>query len=75
MEQNQICFNKNILVIAVIIVLGAFGFYAWKTNLTLAPYLNNQTSKTDGSDTKDVNTPPLTTDEASWRKQFEEDRK
>ena len=75
MEQNQVCFNKNILVMVLIVALGGFGFYAWKTNLTLAPYINNQITKIDGSDTKDVVGPPLTADEASWRKQFEEERK
>ena len=78
MNQTQTWFGKNKLVLILIVSLGLFGLYAWKTNLTFAPYFNKQNPAPYAPGDKD---PPVvkpllkTADEASWRKQFEDDRK
>jgi hypothetical protein len=42
MEQTQTWYSKNKLIIIVIVVLGIFALYAWKTDLTFASYFNVQ---------------------------------
>lgn len=76
--QIQTWFSKNKFVLLLIVGLGLFGLYAWKTNLSFVPYINKQNPAPYTPDTKDppvVNPPVKTADEAAWRKQFEDDRK
>lgn len=78
MEQAQTWFSKNKFVLILIVALGLFGLYAWKTNLTFSNFFNKQNPAPYAPDGKDpsVVTPPVkTADEANWRKQFEDDRK
>ncbi len=67
MEQTQTWFNKNKLIVIVTVLLGLFGIYAWKNNLTIAPYIHKQNPEPN------IKNDPVT--EANWREQFENDRK
>lgn len=73
MEQTRTWFDKNKFVIVLILGLGLFGLYAWKTNLTFAPYFDKQNP---APYVPDINNPlPVKTNEVEWRRQFENDRK
>jgi hypothetical protein len=78
MEQTQTWYSKNKLIIIVIVVLGIFALYAWKTDLTFASYFNGQNVEPYAPDVyKPPVVPPTvkTLDESTWRRQFENDRK
>lgn len=78
MEQSWLSKNKFILVLVV--ALGAFAVYAWKTDLSFNKYFNKDAAP--GQYVPGQQEPPKpgvlppvkVAGEADWRKQFEKDR-